>query len=89
MYKSKEKQREAVRKAVSKHCQGITSEKEGITYPDIIDKLTDSKWRSRLEKICLAFKESHNPKYAEDVYLGISAPCYPMDEVCNLLEATR
>ena len=48
MYKDKEKQREAVRKAVAKHRQGITS---GITYPSIIEALVDPKRRAMLEFI--------------------------------------
>ena len=48
MYKDKEKQREAVRKAVAKHRQGITS---GITYPAIIEALVAPKRRAMLEFI--------------------------------------
>lgn len=85
MYKDKGKQREAVKKAVQRHregiTQGITSE-EGITYPDILDKLTNPFWRDRLEKICLAFKSS---PYIKDVWLGDTN----LSTACDWLECTR
>ena len=91
MYKNKDKQREATRKAVQKHrqgiTQGITSEGitgQGITYPDIIDKLTDPVWRDRLGRICQAFKNSHHPGYVQDVWLGDSN----LSTVCDWLECT-
>ena len=103
MYKNKEKQREAVKKAVQKHRQGITIgedvaqkvrvreivskgiTQQGITYPDIIDKLTDESWRPRLEKICHAFKVSHHPDYSEMCWLGDNN----LSVACDYLEATR
>ena len=87
MYKDKEKQREAVKKAVQKH-RGITSEgitEQGITHPDIIDKLTDPRWRTHLEKVCSAFKVSSNPSYSKDVWLGDTN----LSTVCDWLECTR
>jgi len=95
MYKDKEKQKKASSEAVRRFrgkgiTQGITKEGitgEGITsYPDIIDKLTDSFWRPRLEKICHAFKSSHHPDYAHDVTVGV----YGVDlgTACDLLEVT-
>jgi len=44
---------------------------KGVTYPDILYKLTDKKfWRPRLEAICQSFQSSHHPEYAKDVTLG-------------------
>ena len=86
MYKDKEKQKEAVRKAVQKHrgiTEGITST-GGITHPDIIDKLTDPKWRDRIGKVCDAFKVSHHPDYVNDVWLGDTN----LSMVCGYLECT-
>ena len=60
---------------------------EGLTYPDILYKLTDKvKWRPALEKICHAFKCSHHPDYAHDVMVGV----YGVDiaTACELLEVT-
>lgn len=54
-------------------------------YPDILDKLTDSAWRGRLEKICNAFQGSHHLSYAKDVWLGDTN----LNVVCDLLECTR
>ena len=51
--------------------QGVTQGvAEGVTYPDILDKLTDPWWRDKLERICAAFKSSHYPPYVQDVWLG-------------------
>ena len=86
-YKSKAKQREAVRKAVHKHRQGITegiTSGEGITYPNIIDKLTDPIWRPRLEKICNAFQSSHHSSFAEMCWLGDTN----LSLACDWLECT-
>ena len=91
MYKDKEKQREAIRKAVQKHRQGITTEgitSEGITgqgitgYPDIIDKLTDPIWRAHLIKVCNAFQ--HRPQDMEVTWLGDTN----LSTVCDWLECT-
>lgn len=88
MYKNKEKQREAVKKAVQKHRTGITqgiTSTEGITpYPDIIDKLINKIWRGKLERICLSFKHSHHPSDAETCWLGDNN----LSIVCNWLECT-
>jgi len=86
MYKDKEKQKEAVKKAVQKH-RGITEEgitSQGITsYPDIIDKLTDPVWRGKLEKICSAF--AHRSQDMEACWLGDNN----LSVVCDWLECTR
>jgi len=47
--------------------EGVT---EGVTYPDILDKLTDPRWRDNLEKVCAAFERSNNPSYNKEVWLG-------------------
>ena len=49
--------------------EGVTLT-EGVTYPDILDKLTDPRWRENLEKVCAAFERSNNPSYSKDVWLG-------------------
>ena len=83
MYKDKEKQREATREAVRRHREkGIT---QGITCPDIIDKLTDPRWRTHLEKVCSSFKASSNPSYSKDVWLGDTN----LSTVCDWLECTN
>jgi len=86
MYKDKEKQREANKESARRYRKGMTegmTESQGMTqYPDIIDKLTDPVWRSKLEKICHAFKVSHQ-SYSEmlgDTNLSV---------VCDLVECTR
>ena len=53
--------------------------------PDIIDKLTDKVWRGKLERICAAFKGSHNPHYVHDVWMGK----INLSTVCELVECTR
>ena len=55
-------------------------------YPHILDKLTDPVWRKRLEKLCLAFKESHHPKYNEDVFFCEDG--FPLNVACDWLEVT-
>jgi len=90
MYKDKTKQKEAVRKAVRKHRQGITPEgittkrsnKQGVTYPHIIDKLTDPAWRAHLESVCQGFARRQDLK--ECTYLG----GVPLTIVCDWLECT-
>ena len=52
--------------------------------PDIIDKLTDPRWRNHLEKVCSAFKVSSNPSYSKDVRLGDTN----LSVVCDWLECT-
>ena len=54
------------------HCDKANKLTAGITCPDIIDKLTDKAYRVKLGKICHAFKVSHHPSYASDVWLGIT-----------------
>ena len=83
MYKDKTKQKEAVKKAVRKHRQGITPKgitEQGITYPHIIDKLTDPWWREHLGIICSTFREDMK----ECTYLG----GVPLTTVCDWLECT-
>lgn len=99
MYKDREKQREVTKDRVRRYRdkqKGVT-ELEGVTikfaaddicsvtYPDIIDKLTDPTWRGKLEKICHAFQASSNPSYSKDVWLGDTN----MSTVCDWLECTR
>lgn len=67
--------------------KGVTKESvmpQGVTYPDIIDKLTDPVWRPKLEKICNAFQSSHHPSYSKDVRLGDTN----LSTVCDWLECT-
>jgi len=52
-------------------------------YPDIMDKLTDSTWRGRLEKICQSFK-SRNPHDLQVCWLGDMN----LSTVCDWLECT-
>ena len=85
MYKDKMKQRANTRDRVRRYrdkAKGVTEgvtlpkgvtamqEPQGVTYPDILDKLTDPVWRDRLAKICAAFKSSHYPGYVSDVWIG-------------------
>jgi len=92
MYKDKEKEREAARERMKRYRQkgvtkGVTSEGvtgQGVTYPDIIDKLTDSFWRPKLEGVCNAFQHSHHPSYMKDVWLG---NCN-LSNACEWLECT-
>lgn len=67
--------------------EGVTG-KEGVTlkalqYPGIVDILTDPKQRAGLEKVCRAFKESHHPEYAADVYVGMDTYDTPLGEAIN------
>ena len=50
--------------------EGVTGCNMGVTYPDLLDKLTNPWWRDRLGKICAAFRASHHPEYVQDVWLG-------------------
>ncbi len=86
MYKNKTKQRESVKKAVQKHRNETRSEQgitKGITLGgrDIVNKLTDPIWRTRLTKLCCAFENSHHPEYKEEVnflddnYTNLSTAC--------------
>jgi hypothetical protein len=95
MYKDKEKQKEANKEASRRYRQGMTQEGmtetpkcEGMTeYPGIIYVLTDRKQRSTLGKVVQAFKDSHHPEYAADVYVGVFGPS--VLEAGDLLECTR
>ena len=101
MYKNKEKERATSRErmrrnrekriGVTKASKDVTFEEqgvtnmEGVTYSDILDKLTDPFWRGRLEKICHAFKVSHQPAYSEMCWLGDTN----LSVACDYLEVTR
>ena len=91
MYKDKERQREAVKKAVERHRvlqKGITS--EGITGQGItprlslVEKLVDPEWRGKLVKIHRSLA-SFNVDGV--VRLGISGPTF--DVVGELLDVTK
>ena len=90
MYKDKEKERNKAKERMRRYRQkgvtdigeGVTI--EGITYPDIIDKLTDPFWRTRLEKICNAFQSSHHSSFAEMCWLGDTN----LSLACDWLECT-
>jgi len=85
VYKDKDRQKEANRESAKRYRQkGMTAQKQGVTsYPDIIDKLTDSVWRVKLEKICQSFK-SRNPQDMEICWLGDTS----LVIVCDWLECT-
>ena len=95
-YKNKEQERAASKERMQRMRQGVTKGvtktegvtalgAKGVTYPDIIDKLTDKTWRKKLEALHAAFQSSHNPSYAKDVWLGD----LPLDVVFDYLEITR
>ena len=67
--------------------QGLTNSAEGLTHPDIIDKLTDKKWRSVLEALCYAFEHSHHPEYKRDVYF-LDDQSTDLETACNYLGVT-
>lgn len=67
----------------SKQIEGLVVGSKQVT-PDILDKLTDPVWRSRLERICLAFKGS---PYAQEVRVGVNGP--DLATVSELLEVTE
>lgn len=81
--KKKQYQRDYMRKKRATISPYITAEPKsvGLIYPDILDKLTNPFWRSRLEKICASFKSS---RYASDVWLGDTN----LGTVCDWLECT-
>ena len=92
----KKYQREYMKKKRSNKPEGLTggSNMESLTCPDIIDKLTDKAYRVKLEKICHAFKVSHHPSYASDVWLGVTedivvAGSTNLSVACDYLEVTR
>ena len=91
MYKDKKKEQEASKERMRRYrarkgvteVEGVTAltsplEGEGVTYPDIIDKLTDPFWRGRLEKICNAMRKQDR----EVSWLGN----LNLSTVCDLLE---
>lgn len=78
----KKYQREYMKKQRSNSEPKIT---DGSNIPDIMDKLTDPFWRGRLEKICHAFKVSHQPSYSEMCWLGDTN----LSTACDYLEVTR
>ncbi len=91
MYKDKEKQKEAVKRAVLKHrgiTKGITSEgitEQGITpYHSILDDLIDPIRRKKLGAISLALKRRKG--LDSKVFYGIGG--LSMDVVGDLLDAT-
>jgi hypothetical protein len=92
MYKDKVKQREAVRRAVTKHRQGITSgiTEKGITeksitkYPAILLALCDPKKRAMLEFIS---SDLIRKGIGANTWYGIGGP--DMEVVAELLEVTR
>jgi len=63
--------------------QGVTSSGGfiGVTYPDIIDKLTDPVWRGKLERICSSFSRRGD---MEVCWLGDNN----LTVVCDWLECT-
>ena len=65
--------------------KGMTETKGMTDVPDIIDKLTSPFWRDRLARWQRAFKESHHPDYAHDVWLGDVTLARAFD----LLDCTR
>ena len=92
MYKDKEKQKTTERERQRRYRKGVTNfpglipkgvtEDLGVTdYPDIIDKLTDPVWRSKLEKICHSF---HRRSDMEVCWLGDTN----LTTVCDWLECT-
>jgi len=93
VYKDKEKQKEAVKKAVDKHrgiTKGITLEgitDKGITqYHPILDDLIDPIRRKKLEAISSALKRRN---LGSKVYYGLGPNGLPMDVVGDLLDATE
>ena len=104
MYKDRKKSNKAAQERMRRYRErkGVTAtEVQGVTntdYPDIIDKLTDEKWRGKLEGICASFNTSPAKRYKKDVWLGVpnqmftiggsGHKSYNLVEVCGLLEAT-
>jgi len=86
-YKDRDKQKEAVKKAVDKHrgiTKGITS--EGITpmgitdyYPPVVYALLDPVKRKKLEYICQALRDEDKP----EVRYGVEGPTF--DTITELL----
>ena len=100
-YKDKENERVASKERMRRMRQGVTKGvtktegvtalgAKGVTYPDILNKLTDKTWRKKLSMLNDAFKTSHNPNYAKDTFLGVIFPDrYSLDVVFDLMECTR
>ena len=79
----KDYQRDYMRKKRSNKGSNIEgSNKVGLTYPHIIDKLTDPAWRAHLEKVCEGFARREDLKAC--TYLG----GVPLTIVCDWLECT-
>ena len=79
----KDYQRDYMRKKRSNKGSNIEgSNKVGLTYPHIIDKLTDPAWRAHLEKVCEGFSRREDLKAC--TYLG----GVPLTIVCDWLECT-
>jgi len=69
---------------VPRASKGVTKEDilaQGVTYPDIIDKLTDPVWRGKLERICSSFTRRGD---MEVCWLGDTN----LSTVCDWLECT-
>ena len=90
-YKDKERQKQAIKEAVNKHRQGITSgiTNEGITGQGIttirpvIRTLSDPVKRDKLRKICQSLQDF---RQLDNVYLGCGKDPIPMTEVSELPE---
>ena len=90
-YKDKEKQKEAVKKAVDKH-RGITNgiTEQGITpkgiteYPPLLYALADVKKRAKLRAICQSLSEHH---VLQEVRYGVYGTT--MDVVAEYLTALK
>ena len=97
MYKDENKRKKTTAERVRRYRdkqKGVTFPEKALhqpkldmsNYPHILDKLTNPVWRGRLEKICLSFKQSHHPKYNEDVYFCEDG--FPLNIACDWLEVT-
>ena len=90
-YRDKEKQKKAIKEAVKKHREGITSkvlqervlQEEGITYPPIVHALIVPEKRRKLEKI---YRVLHERNQDKEVYYGVSRISF--DLVGEMLEVT-
>lgn len=91
-YKDQAKQREAIKKAVNRHRQGITDgitqegkNEQGITYHPIIYALTDKAKRVKLEKISQALKDR---RLLDRVHYGAGVNSLEMSVVDEMLKVT-
>ena len=86
MYKDKNKQKEAVKKATRRYRKGITGgiteNGEGIT-PAIVKALVDPKKRAMLEYISEDLKRKH---LGDQLRYGIGGPTFEV--ISELLEVT-